>query len=124
MTTRTTTPATTAPDFNDSEWNTVSEGAGLSVKLEVGDEFIGVYTSRETIDATVRGEEKEWDQLHFEGISPAQVAGEHCVIAPGYQLTKAFEKITPGETVKIKRLPDVDVNAPQPMQDFKVWTRK
>jgi hypothetical protein len=126
MPSKTTTVPAATDNFQDDEWDTVSEGSGLKVELDISDVFIGIYSSTETVEFDDPKEgHKTFEVLHFEGISPKEVKGEHCTVNPGYQLSKAFQKIESGQIVRIKRLPDVPVTGqPSPMKDYAVAVRK
>jgi hypothetical protein len=107
-----TTPAT------DDGWTTVAEETGSRIIFDtVGDTFTGIFRTKQHI-VPENTDKEEFDLLTFTGED-----GEAYSTAPGYKLTRAFDNIKPGTTVRITLKALIPTDWPQPMKDFRVETR-
>ena len=102
-------------------WTTVSQEAPTMVIFDtIGDEFIGQYIGPEYIDLP-KPDDK--GKTNFRQDTFTGTDGELYGINPGYDLSKALDKVQPGLWAKITYLKDIDTGQPAPMRSFRVQTR-
>lgn len=110
-------------------WETVVEEAGIKVQFdEIGDVFIGVYLSTETItDPNPKeGDDGEFLAANFTGEFPEEVKGKPCQLFPGWKLRNALSQVNSGDMVRITYVKDLKMSGAgrNDMKDFRVEIRK
>lgn len=102
------------------------ESPSVIVFDQVGDVFIGRYAGKEIITPE-DGETEPFRQDRFRVVTPLGDLheGDWAAIRPGFQLRDAFDKLQPGDVVRIEYLKDIPTGRKlNPLKDFKVQVRR
>lgn len=99
----------------EDEWTTVQEESATRIVFDtIGDVFIGTFQGLEEIPHPQTGEIMGY--LMFRGTD-----GELYSTSASWKLTRAFEKVSPGDKVRITYIKDVETGRGlNPMKDYRV----
>jgi hypothetical protein len=109
-----------APQWDDSAWETDSAASGTKVSLDtVGDVFTGIKTGQEEIPNN--GEPFTVYTFTALGMTAHGLEdGEVCSITESYKL-RPLADIANGRLVRIERMKDVPITGrPEPMKDYDI----
>lgn len=103
-------------DWSAVQWETVAQETGDQIVFDtIGDEFIGLFTGRQT--AQKDGE--DFTILSFIGTD-----GKPYQTNAGWKLEQAFSDIPEQTVTRIKYVKDIDTGQPSPLKDFRVDVAK
>jgi len=99
----------------NDEWTTVADESPSRVVFDtVGDEFIGTYVEKVTINNPKNGE--DFDQYVFRG-TDGNLYGTNS----SFSLARGMAKVTAGQMVRITYMKNIPIaGQPAPMKDFKI----
>jgi len=108
---------TSAPD--EWEFETVAEESGIKVVFEnVGDVFVGQYIGVEHIEPE-NGKDEPFDLLTFRGRDQRLYS-----VNTSYKLSRAMEKVTAGDWVRITYVKAIATGRAEPLKDYRVEVKK
>lgn len=110
--------AANVTEVSEDQWSTVAEESGTPLDFsEVGSQFVGVYLGSNVIQPDGWSEADAFTRHAFKGAD-----GITYVINGGFKLNDGLAKVTPGETVRITRTPDVPMadKGKNPMKDYRI----
>jgi hypothetical protein len=108
---------TTAPD--EWEFETVAEESAIRVIMEdPGDVFIGQYVGTEHVEPD-NGKDDPFDLFTFRGRD-----GRLYSMNQSYKLTKAMDKVSPDQWVRITLVKEIPSSKGNPVKDYRVEVKR
>lgn len=113
---QTNVPAISANDDGEG-WETVQDESPDRIIFDtIGDTYVGLFLGIEHVIPESNPEEDFYQAHFYDEDSPKVIAG-------GYSLMRALQKVEVGREARMLYVKDIDTGKKDPMKDFKVWAR-